>query len=105
MTTEIATETETEIEIGARETGIGSGVRRTAIGGAANAAITALNAIEQPIAEEEWKKRKEEADKEPARKTGERTMISEGGLVVVAPVLFLGVAFALWGLGGDLGWF
>jgi hypothetical protein len=32
-------------------------------------------------------------------------MISEGGLVVVAPVLFLGVAFALWGLGGDLGWF
>merc|ERR1719199_1481525 len=67
-----------------------------AIGGAANAAITALNAIEQPIAEEEWKKRKEEEDKEPAPKTGERTMISEGGLVVVAPVLFLGVAFALW---------
>ncbi|KAJ1494626.1 hypothetical protein T484DRAFT_1926861 [Baffinella frigidus] len=74
-----------------------------AIGGAANALIGQLNKVETPIEESEWKEYTGQV--EEVRPPEERTMLNSGGLVVALPVIFLGIAFALWGIGGDLGWF
>jgi len=77
----------------------------TAIGSTVSSVINVLNTIEEPISEEDYLKLKGEEKKKEPMAEEERTMINQGGLAVVLPVAFVGGLFALWGLGGDLGWF
>lgn len=76
----------------------------TAIGGVASAAITALNAIEQPIDEEEWQKA-QGAKKPEKDDTKDKSMMDAGVLGVIVPVLLVGGGLGFWAIASENAWF